>query len=254
MAPQWTCLDTVSKPLAVLGAGVLGRRLTASWLVIGYDVNLRDPSEAQRNAALVYIQSSLSDYETLTAGERKPGKLNVFADLRSAVKNAWFVLKAVPEKFSTTIDAIGELDKLVGLKCIVGPNSSSFRSSKMLDKAKPEGHSRVCNVHYQMPQKGSTVEIITDGQTDPDIIQFMYERVDDSGMLPGIAHKESTGLILNRLWAAIKREVIAILAEDVSDPKEIDTLFVCMFGNNPHGPCSLMDVIGVHPALEVNIS
>jgi 3-hydroxyacyl-CoA dehydrogenase len=244
MAPQWAIPDTTNKPLAVLGAGVLGRRITASWLAAGYHVNLRDPMEAQRNAAEVFIQSSLTEFQQLTGGKRKPGKLNVFADLGPAVEDAWFVLEAVPEKLQMKIDIMGELDKLVTPDCIIGSNSSSFKSSKMLEKVKPESRDRICNVHYQMPPKANTVEIMTDGQTNPDIIQFMYERLADAGMLPAIARKESTGLILNRLWAAIKREVLTILAEGVSDPKEIDALFVRMFGNNPSGPCAMMDAVG----------
>jgi 3-hydroxyacyl-CoA dehydrogenase len=244
MASKWTRPDTASKPLAVLGAGVLGRRIAGSWLAAGYDVNLRDPSESQRNAASVFIQSNLSDFEHLTNSKREPGKLNVFADLEPAVKDAWFVLEAVPEKLQMKIDVMGELDKLVNPSCIIGSNSSSFKSSRMLEKVEPEHRARICSVHYQMPPRANTVEIMTDGETDPDIIQFMYEKLADAGMLPAIARKESTGLILNRLWAAIKREVMMILAEGVSDPKEIDTLFVRMFGSNPSGPCSMMDSVG----------
>ncbi|KUJ20702.1 NAD(P)-binding protein [Mollisia scopiformis] len=245
MPQQWTLPDTSNRPLAVLGAGVLGRRIAASWLAAGYHVNLRDPAESQRNAAAVFIQTNLSDFEELTGGNRKPGTLNVFSDLGPAVQDAWFVLEAVPEKLEMKIDVMGQLDNLVKPDCIIGSNSSSFKSSKMLEKVKPENRARICNVHYQMPPKANTVEIMTDGQTHPDIIQFMYERLLNAGMLPAIARKESTGLILNRLWAAIKREVLMMLAEGVSDPKEIDALFVRMFGNNSSGPCGMMDAVGL---------
>jgi 3-hydroxyacyl-CoA dehydrogenase len=35
--------------------------------------------------------------------------------------------------------------------------------------------------------------------------------------------------IFNRLWAAIKRESLEIIAQGVSDPEEIDALWVCLF-------------------------
>ncbi|KAL9082521.1 MAG: hypothetical protein Q9165_008870 [Trypethelium subeluteriae] len=245
MAPTWTRPDTSKQSLAVLGAGVLGRRITACWIAAGYDVNLRDPSAIQLNAAVVYIQSNLKDYEQLTGGKRDPRNLKAFADLGDAVKDAWFVLEAVPEKLQMKIDVMGELDRLVSPHCIIASNSSSFKSSKMLEKVKPESRGRICNVHYQMPPGATTVEIMTDGQTDKEIIQFMNDALADAGMQPVIARKESTGLILNRLWAAIKREVMMILAEGVSIPVEIDTLFVRMFGNNPSGPCAMMDAVGL---------
>lgn len=34
--------------------------------------------------------------------------------------------------------------------------------------------------------------------------------------------------ICNRLWAAIKRETMMILAEGVSDAQEIDQIYVCV--------------------------
>lgn len=51
-------------------------------------------------------------------------------------------------------------------------------------------------------------------------------------------------LIFNRLWAAIKREILYILAEGVSEPAEIDKLWSIMFENGPP-PCKLMDQIGL---------
>src|SRR5690348_805352 len=64
-------------------------------------------------------------------------------------------------------------------------------------------------------------------------------------MTPAIARKESTGFIFNWLWAAIKRESLLIMAEGVSESKEIDKLFMPMFKDNPNGPCGMMDAIGL---------
>lgn len=50
--------------------------------------------------------------------------------------------------------------------------------------------------------------------------------------------------IFNRLWAAIKREIMQILCDGVSDPSEIDMLWEHMFKNGPL-PCQLMDQIGL---------
>lgn len=50
--------------------------------------------------------------------------------------------------------------------------------------------------------------------------------------------------VFNRLWAAIKREIMHILADGVSDPREIDLLWEHMFKNGPL-PCQLMDQVGL---------
>lgn len=51
--------------------------------------------------------------------------------------------------------------------------------------------------------------------------------------------------IFNRLWAAVKREITTILAEGVSEPKEIDKLWLNMFNSKNPGPCALMDQVGL---------
>lgn len=40
------------------------------------------------------------------------------------------------------------------------------------------------------------------------------------------SNERRDSFIINRLWAAMKRETLMILAEGVTDPKEIDELFV----------------------------
>lgn len=49
---------------------------------------------------------------------------------------------------------------------------------------------------------------------------------------------------MNRLWAAIKREILQILAEGVSTPEQIDQLWDNMFRDGS-APCQLMDEIGL---------
>lgn len=52
--------------------------------------------------------------------------------------------------------------------------------------------------------------------------------------------------IFNRLWAAVKREILTILAEDVSTPEQIDILWENMFQlPTSKPPCQMMDHIGL---------
>lgn len=50
--------------------------------------------------------------------------------------------------------------------------------------------------------------------------------------------------IFNRLWAAVKREILQILAEGVSGPEQIDMLWGHMFKAETL-PCQMMDQIGL---------
>lgn len=67
------------------------------------------------------------------------------------------------------------------------------------------------------------------GHTDPAAISFLVPKLRELGLDPAVAKKESTGLIYNRIWAAMKREVMMVLSENVGTPEDIDKLFLYCF-------------------------
>jgi len=230
--------------VAILGGGVLGRRIACSWIAAGYNVILNDLAEAQRNAAAEYVEHNRSEFPR--GSERTVGHFSTVSDIDSVVKeNPWLIIEALPEKLPLKIEIFGELDQKAPADCLLGSNSSSYRSRFMLDKVDPSRRHRVFNIHYMMPPTNRAVELMTCGETHKDILPFLKTTLEDVGLLPAVARKESTGFIFNRLWAAIKRETLQILAEGVSEPQEIDKLFLHMFKNNPAGPCGMMDAVGL---------
>lgn len=170
-----------------------------------------------------------------------PGNAESFEDLADAVSNAWLVIEAVPEKIQLKIDTFAELETLTASDCILASNSSSYKSSEVLEKVSSATKSRILNMHYYMPPQNMVIELMTDGYTADNIFPFLVARSKEAGTLPYVARKESTGFIFNRLWAAIKRETLSIVAEGVSIPEEIDSMWTRMFAKEGLGPCRMMD-------------
>lgn len=139
------------------------------------------------------------------------------------------------------IKIFGELVALTREDAILATNSSSYKSSEMLAEVPQESKTRILNMHYYMPPGNMVVELMTDGFTDPAIIEYLVERSRQVATLPHVARKESTGFIFNRLWAAVKRETLTILAEGVSTPEEIDSMWSEMFVKGGSLPCRTMD-------------
>ena len=185
------------RPVAVLGAGVLGRRIACTFVAGGYNVHIRDPSAEAREAAIQYIDENKQQYaKNLPAsrGAVKPGSYAAFEDIATTVAGAWLVVEAVPEKIELKIDTFAELDRAAPADCILGSNSSSFKSSLMLDKVASKDRRRlICNIHYTMPPDIRTVELMTDGETEPAVFLFLSDILESCGMLPATARKESTG-------------------------------------------------------------
>jgi 3-hydroxyacyl-CoA dehydrogenase len=184
-------------------------------------------------------------YSQITKNTRKRSEFTTIESIQEAVKNAWLVIEALPEKLPLKIDIMGQLVEQAPKDAILASNSSSYKSRFMLDKVDEGSRHRVCNMHYYMPPGNNTVELMTCGETHSSILPFLKDKLLDAGMQPAIARKESTGFIFNRLWAAIKRESLLIMAEGVSEPEEIDRLFLTMFKDNPNGPCAVMDAVGL---------
>lgn len=237
----FTLPSTDGRVVTVLGGGVLGRRIACAWAASGFDVVIRDPSSEQRMAAVHYCETSFGQYSDCA----KRGSATAAEDLKASVSNAWLVIEAVPEKLPLKISTFADLEKLAPPDAILCSNSSSYKSREMIDGLQAATKQRILNMHYYMPPGNRVVELMTDGETDEAIFPFLVEKLRAVGMHPYVARKESTGLIFNRLWAAIKREVLTILAEDVSTPEEIDKLWLEVWGGNKSGPVGMMDAVGL---------
>ena len=198
-----------------------------------------DPNVQQCVQAKEYIAQNIDAYALKTG--KKPATFNVTDSLQQAVEDAWLVIECVPEKLDAKIKIFGELVALTRGDAILATNSSSYKSSEMLVKVPQESKSRILNMHYYMPPGNMVVELMTDGFTDSTIIEYLVEQSRLVATLPYVARKESTGFIFNRLWAAVKRETLTILAEGVSTPEEIDSMWSEMFVKGGSLPCKTMD-------------
>lgn len=141
--------DYASRPITVLGGGVLGRRIAACFVSVGWHVIIRDPSEKSRAEATDYIRDNITDYLAISHGHE--GKYEATEDFDLAVKNAWLVIEAVPEVLAIKTDTFLALEKQAPKDCILASNSSSFKSSELLGKVADSTKQRVLNTHFMMP-------------------------------------------------------------------------------------------------------
>ena len=238
--------DFTSRPVAVIGAGTLGRRIALMFAAHGAEVKIHDLSEAQRDVALDYVMNNLpvlSDRLT----DVVPGQVSGEADLADAVRNAWLVIEAIPERLDLKKQIFGQLDELAPSDAILASNSSSYASRMFLDKVHhPE---RVLNIHFYMPPKQAAVDVMSCGQTDRAVLDFVIETLPQFGLYPFEARRESAGFIFNRVWAAVKRESLEVVAEGVSTPQEVDEMFQLNTGSA--GPFRMMDQVGLDVVLDI---
>ena len=246
-----TCVpptDVDGRHVAVIGAGTLGRRVGLVWASKGASVKVVDMKIEAVKQAVEWIREKLPDRAKAVNGT--PGNVTIGTDNQEAVKNAWMVIECTPEVAKIKIDLLGQLDSWCDPSTIIATISSSSKSGDLVEKVSEPGRSRVLNTHYFQPPELPPAEIMTCGKTDPNIIDFLQPKLRTVGLDPVIATKESTGLLYNRIWAAMKREVMLVLAEQVGLPQDIDKLFRYSF-QSQGAPCDLMDKVGLQTVCDI---
>jgi 3-hydroxyacyl-CoA dehydrogenase len=124
------------------------------------------------------------------------------------------VIECIPEIKSAKIDLLGQLDRLCADDTITATISSSCRSNDLLGKVSESGRVRVLNTHNFQSLDLPPAELRFCGYTDPAIIDLLVPKPRDIGLGPVIAKRQSTGLVYNPVWAAMKREVMIVLADE----------------------------------------
>ncbi|MGD1236834.1 3-hydroxyacyl-CoA dehydrogenase family protein [Mycobacterium seoulense] len=239
--------DIRNRPVAVVGAGTLGRRIALMFASRGGTVRIFAPRAEQRAAAVQYVAEALPKLlEDRGFGEL--GDATAAGSLEEALDDAWLVVESVPEKLEIKIATWDQIDQAAPPDTIFGTNSSSYPSRLMARGVRDK--TRLCNTHFYMPPEANAVDLMSDGQTDRGLLDTLLTVLPEFGVHPFEARKESTGFIFNRIWAAIKRESLAVVAEGVARPEDVDGMFKSNLGV-PAGPFQMMDAVGLDVVLDI---
>lgn len=235
------------RPVAVIGAGTLGRRIALMFAMGGGTLRICDRVGKQRHDAAAYIDQQLPAVLEQVGGTG-PASVQLTADMDAAVADAWLVVESLPERLEVKRPVFGELDRLAPADAILATNSSSYPSSRVIDEvSRPE---RVANTHFFMPPVATAVELMSCGHTDEAVLALLEQELPRFGLTPFRARTESVGFIYNRIWAAIKREALMVVAEGVATPEEVDALYAQVTGQK-EGPFRKMDRVGLDVVLDI---
>jgi 3-hydroxybutyryl-CoA dehydrogenase len=243
----YTFEDIRDRPVAVIGAGTLGRRVAVMFASRGGTVRIHARRAEQLDAATQYVTETLPR----VVQQRGSGEVGVAlgtSSLDEALDDAWLVVESVPEKLEIKIPLWGEIDRAAPPGTIFATNSSSYPSRLMAENVRDK--TRLCNMHFYMPPDINAVDLMSDGETDRGLLDTLLTVLPEFGVHPFEARKESTGFIFNRIWAAIKRESLAVVAEGVARPEDVDGMFKVNWGV-PAGPFQMMDVVGLDVVLDI---
>lgn len=231
----------------MIGAGTLGRRIALMFASRGGTVRIYARREEQLASATQYVAETLPRVIE-DRGFGQPGVATATTSLAEALDGAWLAVESAPEKLEIKIPLWGEIDRAAPPDTIFSTNSSSYPSRLMAENVRDK--TRLCNTHFYMPPEINALDLMSDGETDRGLLDTLLTVLPEFGVYPFEARKECTGFIFNRVWAAIKRESLAVVAEGVARPEDVDGMFKLNLGV-PAGPFQLMDLVGLDVALDI---
>jgi 3-hydroxybutyryl-CoA dehydrogenase len=243
----YTFEDIRNRPVAVIGAGTLGRRVALMFASRGATVRIYARRPEQRAEATQYVTDNIPKL-LQDRGFGEVGEATAPGSLEEALDGAWLAIESAPEKLEIKIPLWGQIDQAAPPDTIFATNSSSYPSRLMAEKVRDK--TRLCNMHFYMPPQINALDLMSDGQTDRGLLDTLLAVLPEFGVYPFEAQKECTGFIFNRVWAAIKRESLAVVAEGVARPEDVDGMFKINWGV-PAGPFQMMDLVGLDVVLDI---
>ena len=244
------------RKVTVVGTGTLGTQIAILAACFDYEVSVYDTDEGSFTRGLQTLKATMK-----TAGKKSAfptddvdtvAKTVTFCkDIEEAVQDVDLVIEAVFEDLELKRKTFERLDSLVPRKAILATNSSSMPISKIESATtRPE---QCVNTHFYYPARGQNmVDVMGGTKTTPEVIETAREWVRSIGCVPLTVKKESLGFCFNRVWRAIKKEVLHMWAEGYVDFRDVDRAWMIATGM-PSGPFGLMDNVGLDVVYDIEM-
>ena len=235
--------------IAIIGSGTMGAKISHRCIVSGLETRLYDKYPEALESAVAQIQEWLNEriqqgHMTTEQTKAARAKLHPCRTLSECLGGANLIIETVPENLELKRQVLAEIDDLLPPEAYVCSNSSSLPCSKManaLSRAE-----RFFNINFSMPQEPTDklVELMRGEKTADEALVAGENFVRLLDMVPIVTYREIMGFSFNRVWRAIKREVLHLVDQGYSDYQDIDRAWMMEFGT-PFGPFGLMDIIGL---------
>ena len=234
------------KKIAMIGAGDMGHGIAACCLIGGYTVVLRDIEQKFVDRGMAGIKASFDKFKakgkmTPEAYDSALARLIPMVDIQEAVKDADFIIEAVPENLELKKSVFADLDKYAPKHAILASNTSNMSITEIAAATgRPE---KVIGYHFFNPAiLMKLVEVIRGARSSDESIQIAYDIAKKINKVPVIVKKDSPGFIYNRVNIPNGAFLSKILEAGHPTPEEFDA---AMKPFMPMAPFELLDYVGL---------
>lgn len=227
------------KKVAVIGAGLMGKKIAYSLVARDIPVLLHDVNIKSVHDAVIFIESSLARSKK----EENRGLLTVsWGDDLSPIAGADFVIEAIIENLEVKQKLLKMVESTVAEDAVIATNTSAILPSDI--GANLNNKTRFCAMHFfnHPHQLMDLVEIAGTTRTEKKTLMKTLALTKAMNKTPVVVDKECAGLIVNRVVTRYITDSLYYLDRTELDPWRLDYVF------EKHGmamgPFKTLDLIG----------
>jgi 3-hydroxyacyl-CoA dehydrogenase len=214
--------DKPIRRIAIVGTGVIGASWAALFLAHGLEVIATDPAPNAEESLREYIDNAWTALEKLglSSGASKE-RLSFTTKLSDALEDVDLVQENGPERPDFKIKLFADMDALTRETTILASSSSGIPIAISQSSCK---HPERCVIGHPFnpPHLIPLVEVVGSKKTSPATIERAIAFYASMGKRPIHVRKEVVGHVANRLQAALYREVVYLIEQDVLSVSDAD--------------------------------
>jgi L-gulonate 3-dehydrogenase len=214
----------MSKSIAVVGAGLVGRGWAIVFARAGHPVQLFDLTEEKIAAALKAIENNLADlvsHGLVTKPDEIRARITGTTDLAEALREVLWVQECVFEKLAVKREIFEAIDKKAPAEATLASSTSTFPGSAFT--AELRGRHRCLVAHpINPPYLVPLVEIVPTRWTSPDRTVSARAFMVSLQQIPIVLRCEVPGFIVNRLQVALLSEAFRLVEDEVVSAIDLD--------------------------------
>ena len=237
--------------ISVIGAGVMGARVTEVLIKGGHDVVMIDTNRDHATGSLNRIVADLAigvEKGKLTKEESDAALARItISNMCSDAAGSALVLECINEHLDDKVTLLKQLDTIVDEDCILGTNTSALPISEIA-RAVPHHADHILGVHFFNPAHiMKLVEITRTISTDQSVIDTVVDIMKSVDKHP-IVVNEGAGFVVNRILIPEINEAIGIYADNSASPSDSDRAMQLGAGMKV-GPLHTADLVGLDDIL-----